>query len=386
MMNVTDRHCRVFLRLLSGRMKLYTEMLVSDALIHGSDALIHGSGARIHGARARFLGFDHRERPLALQLAGSDPAQLALCAGFAEEAGYDEINLNVGCPSERVRNGHFGACLMAKPALVSRCVAAMRAALDAKKDTKKGAKTPIAVTVKTRIGIDHHDSYEYLAEFVERVSRGGCAHFIIHARKAWLRGLSPKENRLVPVLRYDRVYRLKRDFPDLCFTINGGIRTLKEALGHLQHVDGVMIGREASRNPWMLGAVDEVIFKQRRSQSALATRADAVAAYGPYVEQQLARGVHLRHLIRPMLGLYHGQPGARSWRRHLSEHGAKQGAGMEVIEQALKMVTAGVGDCARNAAGDDGNEEHEGNESNEFAPGGRQRQRQRARAPCPATP
>ena len=319
MMNVTDRHCRVFLRLLSGRMKLYTEMKVSDAIIHGS--------------RGRFLGFDPCERPLAIQLAGSDPAQLALCAGLAGEAGYDEVNLNVGCPSERVRDGRFGACLMASPELVSRCVAAMRAALD--------ANTPIPVTVKTRIGIDHHDSYEYLAAFIDCVSRGGCEHFIIHARKAWLRGLSPKENRSVPALRYDRVYRLKRDFPDLRFTINGGIKTLQQALDHLRHVDGVMVGREVSRHPWMLKAVDEVISAElRRGSSATATRTGVVEAYLPYVERQLTRGTPLRHLIRPMLGLFHSRPGARGWRRHLSEHGPGRGAGVEVIHRALDKVDA----------------------------------------------
>lgn len=330
MMNVTDRHCRAFLRLLSGRMKLYTEMKVSGAIIHGQ--------------RARFLGFDRWEHPLAIQLAGADPAQLALCARLAGEAGYDEVNLNVGCPSERVRDGRFGACLMARPELVSRCVAAMRAALDALRD----AKNPVPVTVKTRLGIDHYDSYEYLAAFVDRVSRGGCEHFIIHARKAWLRGLSPKENRLVPALRYDRVYRLKRDFPDICFTINGGIKTLEEALGHLQHVDGVMIGREACRHPWMLSAVDEVIFKAANCRpSATGTRAGVVEAYLPYVEQQLAQGVHLRHLVRPMLGLFHGQPGARSWRRQLSGRAPSSGPGVEVIHRALKMVAAGADDWGR---------------------------------------
>ena len=329
MMNVTDRHCRAFLRLLSGRMKLYTEMKVSGAIIHGQ--------------RARFLGFDRCEHPLAIQLAGSDPAQLALCARLAGEAGYDEVNLNVGCPSERVRDGRFGACLMASPALVSRCVAAMRAALGA----VRGAKNPVPVTVKTRIGIDHHDSYEYLAEFVDRVSRGGCEHFIIHARKAWLRGLSPKENRLVPALRYDRVYRLKRDFPDLRFTINGGIKTLAEALDHLQHVDGVMLGREAYRHPWMLSAVDAMIFKEAPSVINKDTRADVVEAYLPYIERQLAEGTPLRQLIRPMLGLFHGQPGARSWRRQLSEHGPHKGAGVEVIHRALKVMEAGADDRGR---------------------------------------
>ncbi|MDD9856671.1 MAG: tRNA dihydrouridine(20/20a) synthase DusA [Gammaproteobacteria bacterium] len=315
MLNVTDRHCRMFLRLFSGRMKLYTEMTVC--------------GAVIHGQRARFLDFDPRERPLALQLAGSDPAQLAWCARLAEEAGYDEVNLNIGCPSARVQNGRFGACLMAEPGRVADCVAAMRAAV------------AIPVTVKTRTGIDNRDSYEHLAAFIARVSQSGCEHFIIHARKAWLQGLSPKQNRLVPKLRYERVYRLKRDFPAIRFTINGGISTLDQALGHLRHVDGVMIGREARHRPWMLSAVDRVIFKA--ADAAPATRVETVRAYLPYVEQQLARGVYLRHLTRHILGLFHGQPGARGWRRHLSGQGSGQGAGVEVIREALKIVEEAAG-------------------------------------------
>lgn len=314
MLDVTDRHCRAFLRLFSARMKLYTEMKVSAAIIHGE--------------RERLLGFDPCEHPVGIQLGGCDPAQLALCASLAERAGYDEVNLNIGCPSARVRNARFGACLMAEPALVARCVSAM------------GAAVSIPVTVKTRIGIDHHDSYEYLANFVERVARGGCEHFIIHARKAWLHGLSPKENRQIPTLRYDRVYRLKRDFPDIRFTVNGGVKTLCEAREHLRHVDGVMVGREACRQPWMLRAVDRVIFDEPDSDadSAPQTRADVVQAYLPYIEQQLARGVHLRHLTRHLLGLYHGQPGARGWRRHLSTHAPRKGAGVEVIHQALEIV------------------------------------------------
>ncbi len=353
MLDVTDRHCRVFLRLLSRRMKLYTEMKVSGAILHGE--------------RARVLGFDRRERPLAIQLGGSDPAQLALCARLAEDAGYDEVNLNIGCPSARVKNGRFGACLMANPTLVAQCVAAMRAAV------------AIPVTVKTRIGIDHHDSYDYLAEFIARVAAGGCRHFIIHARKAWLRGLSPKENRLIPPLCYPRVYRLKRDFPAIRFTLNGGIKTLDEALGHLRRVDGVMLGRQAYHDPWMLREVDRVIFNEpglcavgervvgssaNRASAAAApetravtTRADLVRAYLPYVEQQLAHGVPLRHFTRHLLGLFHGQPGAREWRRYLSTHGPVRGAGLEVIDQALKGVEAGraddrAGDC-REGRGDE---------------------------------
>lgn len=312
MLDVTDRHCRMFLRLLSARMKLYTEMTVDNALIHGE--------------RARFLDFDPRERPLALQLAGADPARLAACARLAADAGYDEVNLNIGCPSARVQNARFGACLMAEPALVADCVAAMRAAAD------------IPVTVKTRTGIDHRDSYEHLAEFVDRVAQGGCTHFIIHARKAWLHGLSPKQNRQVPALHYERVYRLKRDFPAIRFTINGGITTLAQARAHLMHVDGVMIGREARAHPWMLSAVDREIFDAQIQPDAPPTRAGVVRAYLPYIERQLARGVYLRRLTRPLLGLFRGQPGARHWRRHLSEHAPKRGAGAEVVCEALRLV------------------------------------------------
>ncbi len=311
MLDVTDRHCRMLLRLLSRRMMLYTEMKVSGAILHGE--------------RARFLGFDERERPLAIQLGGSQPAALAQCARLAEEAGYDEVNLNVGCPSARVKNGSFGACLMAQPELVAQCVAAMRDAV------------AIPITVKTRIGIDHMDSYQHLAAFVARVSEGGCAHFIVHARKAWLRGLSPKQNRLLPPLNYPRVYRLRRDFPALRFTINGGIDTLSQAQAHLRRVDGVMLGRAAYQNPWLLREVDAQIFRAAAAPSP-PSRAAVVAAYLPYVEQQLAGGVYLRHMTRHLLGLYHGQLRAKIWRRHLAEHGAKKGAGVEVITAALRLV------------------------------------------------
>lgn len=314
MLDVTDRHCRMFLRLLSARAKLYTEMTVDNALIHGD--------------RARFLDFDPRERPLAIQLAGAEPARLAKCARLAAAAGYDEINLNIGCPSARVQNAKFGACLMAEPKLVADCVAAMRDAVD------------IPVTVKTRAGIDHLDSYEHLAAFVAQVAQGGCRRFIIHARKAWLHGLSPKQNRQAPKLQYARVYRLKRDFPALVIIINGGITTLKDARAHLQHVDGVMVGREARERPWLLSAVDREIFhaSPHQADAPPPTRADAVRAYLPYIEQQLARGVHLRHLARPLMSLFHGQPGARHWRRHLSEHTRAPGAGTETVYHALRFV------------------------------------------------
>ncbi len=325
MLNITDRHCRMFLRLLSKRMKLYTEMKVSGAIIYGD--------------RERMLGFNMLERPLVLQLAGSNPEQLAQCARFAEEAGYDEINLNIGCPSERVQNGRFGACLMAEPELVAQCVEAMRAAVCAPES--------IPITVKTRIGIDENDHYEFLAEFIERVARGGCKHFIIHARKAWLNGISPKENRTLPELRYNHVYRLKRNFGTLCIVINGGIKTLDDALQNLQYVDGVMIGREAWHNPWILNAVDQVIFgdcahARTDDPPKFKTRSDVIKAYLPYVEQQLTQGVPLRHMTRHIIGLFHGQPGARGWRQTLSENSVKKDAGIEVIHAALKLVDNSV--------------------------------------------
>lgn len=329
MLDVSDRHFRVFMRLLSKRVKLYTEMIVSGAILHGDTE--------------RLLGFQQREHPVALQLGGSDPTQLAECARIAAQFGYDEVNLNVGCPSSRVNHAQFGACLMEKPELVAQCMAAMREALESTKSSPNQIETeipiPIPVTVKTRIGIDDHDSYEYLAEFIQRVSQSGCEHFIIHARKAWLNGLSPKQNRNLPPLCYDRVYRLKQDFPQFRFVINGGITTLTQALEHLQHVDGVMVGREAWHNPWLLHEVDQVIFNDPApASSAVKTRVDAVQAFRPYVEQQLAQGVYLRHMTRHMLGLFHGQPGARAWRRHLSEHAPKSGAGLEVIDTALQMI------------------------------------------------
>jgi len=316
MIEVTDRHCRVFLRLFSRRIRLYTEMIVTGSVIHGD--------------RDRFLGFDSAEHPVAIQLGGSDPSQLSVCAGLAQDYGYDEVNLNVGCPSNRVKNGHFGACLMARPQTVADCVAAMC-------DT-----VSIPVTVKTRLGIDDKDSYEELVEFIGRVAQSGCEHFIIHARKAWLSGLSPKENRTIPPLHYDRVYRLKRDFPHLRFTLNGGVTGLDQVAEHFRYVDGVMIGREACHNPWMLRRVDSLLAHRSNppyaDSSAVQSRMDIVEAYLPYVEAQLKRGVYLRHMMRPMLGLFHRQAGAKSWRRYLSEYGPRKNAGIEVIESALKFV------------------------------------------------
>jgi tRNA-dihydrouridine synthase A len=311
MMDWTDRHDRVFLRLISRRALLYTEMIPVGAILHGD--------------RDRFLGFDAREHPLALQLGGAEPAALAESARIATEYGYDEINLNVGCPSDRVQNARFGACLMAAPALVGSCVAAMAAA----------ARIP--VTVKCRIGIDERDSFEELCEFTRAVADSGCRTLIVHARKAWLSGLSPKQNREVPPLRYDRVYRLKETFPALQVIVNGGITSLDQAERHLAHVDGVMIGRAAYQNPYILAGVDRRFFGATRS---LPSREAVVRAYLPYVATQRARGVPLKSMTRHMLGLFNGLPGARAWRRYLSEAARQPEAGPEIIEAALDRVLA----------------------------------------------
>ena len=312
MMELTDRHCRAFMRLMTRRAVLYTEMVVAGSIIFGD--------------RDRFLEFHPDEHPVALQLGGSDPDQLGECSRIAEGYGYDEINLNVGCPSDRVKNGQFGACLMAKPDLVAACVTAMR------------ENTTLPVTVKTRLGIDNQDSYEELCHFIETVRAGGCDHFIVHARKAWLKGLSPKQNRSIPPLMYDRVYRLKQDYPDLTIVINGGVTSLDSAKQHLNLVDGVMMGREAYQNPWLLTQVDQEIFGE--APPVALSREQVVAQFMEYIEEQLSKGVYLRHMTRHMLQLFHGQPGAKSWRRYLSEQGPRKGAGLEVIEHALKFVTA----------------------------------------------
>ncbi len=285
------------------------------------------TGAALRGDRERLLAHDPAERPLALQLGGSDPGELAQSARVAAEFGYDEVNLNVGCPSDRVQSGRFGACLMAEPALVADCVAAMRAAVD------------LPVTVKTRIGIDDLDSYEELVEFVGRVAEGGCQIFIVHARKAWLSGLSPKENREIPPLRYDIVHRLKRDFPHLVIVLNGGLTRLEQVAEQLAHVDGAMIGRAAYENPYLLAEVD-----RRLSGSArlTPTRHDLIRVLLPYVECQLRRGTPLHCMTRHLLGLFQGVPGARAWRRYLSEHAHRPGAGTAVLEAALRQVPESV--------------------------------------------
>jgi tRNA-dihydrouridine synthase A len=289
MMDWTDRHCRRFHRLLTRRTWLYTEMLTTGALLHG-DA-------------ARHLDFDPAEQPVALQIGGSEPHELVACAKLAERWGYAEINLNCGCPSERVQRGAFGACLMAEPALVADCIGAMRDAVS------------IPVTVKHRIGLDRHEDYRFVHRFLETLARTGCRTFFVHARNAWLKGLSPKENREVPPLRYDVVHRLKRDFPELEIVVNGGIATLEDVDAQLAAVDGVMLGRAAYQDPWLLSAFDARYFAE---QGALKTRREVVEAIVPYAERHVAAGGSLRQITRHMLGLYHGQPGARAWRRALS--------------------------------------------------------------------
>lgn len=306
MMDWTDRHERAFLRALSRRTLLYTEMVTTGAIIHGD--------------RDRFLAFDPLEHPVALQLGGSEPADLAFAAREGAQRGYDEVNLNLGCPSDRVQRGRFGACLMTEPDLVADCVAAMIGAVD------------VPVTVKTRIGVDEVDSYEALVAFVEKIAAAGCRSFTIHARKAWLSGLSPKENREVPPLRYDVVYALKRDLPDLEIILNGGVLTLDEAQAHLQQVDGVMVGRAAYQTPYVMAEADRLIFGEDVQAK---TREQIVADFLPYVERQLTQGVPLKSITRHMLGLFNGLPGARAWRRHLAEEAHRPGAGPDVIEQAL---------------------------------------------------
>lgn len=309
MMDWTDRHCRYFLRTISPDAQLYTEMVTAAALKHG-DA-------------ERLLRFNDSEHPVALQLGGSDPWLMADAARLGAKAGYDEININVGCPSDRVQSGAFGACLMANPELVAQCFRAMQEVVD------------VPVTVKTRLGIDDQDSEAFFRRFVDEVAAAGCSTFVVHARKAILRGLSPKENRSVPPLDYPRVYRLKDDHPELQIVINGGVRTLAECQAHLRHVDGVMIGRQAYQQPWFLAELQQDLLG---AWDADLRRADIVQRMLPYIERQLADGVALKHVTRHMFGLYAGQPGARAWRRHLSENAHRPGAGTDVLLQALDKL------------------------------------------------
>lgn len=308
MLDWTDRHYRYLARIMSTELLLYTEMVTTGAIIHG---------------KGDYLAYNREENPLALQLGGSNPQDLATCAKLAAERGYDEINLNVGCPSDRVQSGRFGACLMADPKLVAECVTAMKQVVD------------IPVTVKTRIGIDDQDSYEFLTEFVDTVSNVGCDTFIVHARKAWLQGLSPKQNREIPPLDYERVYRLKQDYPKLHISINGGVKTLDECREHLLHIDGVMVGREAYQNPYILAEVDQLLCGSNKS---VLSRDAVLEKFIPYIEKHLVDGGRLNHITRHMTGMFQGEPGSRAWRRYISENAHKQGAGIEVIEQARKKM------------------------------------------------
>jgi len=309
MMDWTDRHCRVFHRLMTHRARLYTEMLTSGAILHGD--------------RRRLLAFDASEHPVALQLGGSSPADLAQAARIGEDFGYDEINLNVGCPSDRVKDGRFGACLMAEPELVADCVAAM----------KRVVKIP--VTVKCRIGIDDQDPEAALDTLARGVVAAGTDALIVHARKAWLNGLSPRQNRDIPPLDYGRVYRLKAALPDVPIIINGGIGSAEEAREHLAHVDGVMLGRAAYQEPWRLLAVDSELFGEAAPHVSMK---DVFEAMMPYIARELAQGTRLHAITRHFVGAFHAVPGARAFRRHLAERGVGPGAGIDVLRDAIALV------------------------------------------------
>ena len=310
MMDWTDRHCRFFHRLLSPSALLYTEMVTTGAIIHGDTD--------------RFLAYNPEEHPLALQLGGSDPSDLADCARIAEQRGYDEINLNVGCPSDRVQRGRFGACLMLEADLVRDCIAAMLDAVD------------IPVTVKTRLGVDEHESYQFMADFVGKVAESGCTIFIMHARKAYLEGLSPKQNRDVPPLHYDWVYRLKQQSPELEIVINGGIDSLAAIEGHLKHVDGVMLGRSAYHNPWLLAECQ----RQFYDQVAVISREEIIDAMSAYLDHQVREGTAVKHVSRHLLGLFQGMPGAKAWRRYISENAFRDDNNTDLLRLALHAMQA----------------------------------------------
>jgi tRNA-dihydrouridine synthase A len=308
MLDWTDKHCRYFLRQISQHALLYTEMVTTGAIIFG---------------KGDYLAFNQEEHPVALQLGGSNPVDMARCAAEAQKYGYDEVNINVGCPSDRVQNGRFGACLMAEPETVAACINSMQAEVD------------IPVTVKSRIGIDDMDEYQDLTRFIDVVASSGCDTFIVHARKAWLKGLSPKQNRDVPPLMYDRVYQLKQQFPDLHISLNGGVKTLDDVSLHLKHLDGVMIGREVYSNPFILAEVDKRFYQDN---SITKTRPEVVMAMLPYIEQQITQGARPWHIARHMLGLFQGQPGGRIWRRYLSQNGTKANVGVELLTDALDVL------------------------------------------------
>lgn len=309
MMDYTDRHFRYLLRLITRRALLYTEMITTEAILHGDCDYL--------------LGYDATEHPLSLQLGGSDPKALAQCARIAQQYNYDEVNLNAGCPSDRVQSGRFGACLMKEPILVAECLSAMREVVN------------IPVTLKTRLGVDEIDSYDDLTRFIDIVASSGCNTFIMHARKAWLKGLSPKENRTIPPLRHEVVYRLKQDFPQLTIILNGGINSIEQIQSALQQLDGVMIGRHICQHPYFLVDTDRIFYDDVYSPLSRHTIVEQML---PYIQTQLQRGTRLQQIARHLLGLFHGTPNARQWRRYLSENAHKQGAGMEVIQQALSKV------------------------------------------------
>lgn len=308
MLDWTDKHCRYFYRLMSPSSLLYTEMVTTGAIIFG---------------KGEYLAFNEEEHPVALQLGGSDATDMTRCAIKAQELGYDEVNINVGCPSDRVKNGRFGACLMAEPAIVGDCVREMQAAVD------------IPITVKSRIGIDDMDEYEDLTKFIVEVANAGCRHFIVHARKAWLQGLSPKQNREVPPLKYDRVYQLKQQYPDLHISINGGIKTIEDAQEHLNYTDGVMMGREVYSNPFILTDVEKTLFDENFEGL---TREEVVEQMIPYTQRHIESGGRAWHVIRHMLGIYQGQPASRVWRRYLSQNAIKQGTKASILIEALDAM------------------------------------------------
>jgi tRNA-dihydrouridine synthase A len=309
MMDRTDRHYRYFMRQITRRTLLYTEMVTTAAILHGD--------------QEQLLGFSPEEKPLVLQLGGDNPNHLATCAKIAEDMGYDQVNLNVGCPSDRVQNGNFGACLMAQPELVAKAVEAMQKVVN------------IPVTIKHRIGIDDQDKYEDMANFVRIVANAGCQHFSVHARKAWLQGLSPKENRTIPPLRYEEVHRLKQEFPQLFIEINGGFKTLAEVKDQLQFVDAVMIGRAAYDHPYLFATADQEIYGEKTPPL---TRQEVIEAMYPYLEYWLQKGVKLNSMTRHFLELFARQPGTKAWKRYISENAHLTHAGVEVLEQALKQL------------------------------------------------
>lgn len=306
MMGYTDRHARFLYRLISADAVLYTEMVTSKALLHGN--------------RASLLRFNSEEHPVVLQVGGSDPDEMVNAANLAQEAGYDEVNINVGCPSDRVQSGAFGACLMKRPEIVAECVRQMNKSVD------------LPVTVKVRTGVDDADSYDQLKDFIRNVSEAGCSTFVVHARKAWLKGLSPKQNRDIPPLDYDRVYQLKQDFPKLQIIINGGITSVEQVMRHLQYVDGVMLGREITRNPWLLADLQHLIIQ---NGSELPQRSDVQKIYALYIKQELQSGTSMHALVKPLFGLYCGQQGAKSWRRMLADVAQKRSAYIDDLAEIV---------------------------------------------------